>query len=131
MTGFGFRRVIQWVSVGGDRVDQEYVLNPGDTLTVVSKNESECLSTVLEGAHEHFANDLPKADCSTSGIRVTVNGREIVITGVAKPMFVDVLRYVELDLSRPQGKLKVLLNGRPAQYTDELGDGDAVLIGWE
>lgn len=46
-------------------------------------------------------------------------------------IFVDALNYVDIDPSKPEGELVLLINNRPASYTEMIKDGDVIQIGWK
>jgi cell division protein FtsA len=115
------------VSIGGVKVDPDYILKPGDTLVPADKRQpAQAADDSRNGG-----TGGPEAGINPNGLRVTVNGQEIIMTGLDNPLFLDVLRYVDLSLDQPQGRIKVLLNDRPARYTEKIKDGDVVVIEWE
>lgn len=61
---------------------------------------------------------------------VVVNQSPVVLKGKAKYIFVDVFDYISFDLSKPQGAIVTTLNGKPAQFMEELHDGDILEICW-
>ena len=63
-------------------------------------------------------------------IRVVVNGINITMSGKDKYVFVDVFNYISFDLSSPQGQIVTTLNGRDAQYMENLQNGDVIEIYW-
>ncbi len=70
-------------------------------------------------------------DQADGRIRVIVNGREVVLTGDPEPVFVDVFNHIELNPARISGAVDMRLNGREAQYTDPLHNGDRIDIVWQ
>lgn len=65
-------------------------------------------------------------------IRVTVNGQEIQMSGKSEYVFVDVFQYIDFDLSRPKGSgIVTSLNGREAQYMENIHSGDVIEIYWK
>ncbi len=64
-------------------------------------------------------------------IKVTFNGRELVMSGKEEYVFVDVFNYAEFDLMFPKGKLILLLNGSNAGYYDKIKSGDDIQVFWE
>lgn len=65
-------------------------------------------------------------------IHVTVNGQEIYLTGKTEYVFVDVFQYIDFDLSRPKGSgIVTRLNGREAQYMENIHSGDVIEIYWK
>lgn len=67
----------------------------------------------------------------TQTIHVVVNDKLVTLTGKPDYIYVDVFEFYEFDLSRPQGKaVETLINGRDAQYTEPLSNGDELQIFW-
>ena len=65
-------------------------------------------------------------------LNVIINGRNYIFKGKSEYVYVDAFDYIDLDLSKPQGKfVETLLNGRKAQYMEKLNDGDVLSIGWK
>lgn len=65
-------------------------------------------------------------------IHVTVNGQEIQMSGKSEYVFVDVFQYIDFDLSRPKGSgIVTSLNGREAQYMENIHSGDVIEIYWK
>ena len=78
-----------------------------------------------EGKEEPPAEEFPS-------LRVFVNGDIVTLTGKPDYIYVDVFQFFEFDLSKPQGtSVETLLNGRKAQYTEQLSDGDRLEIFWK
>lgn len=67
----------------------------------------------------------------TAQIVVMVNKKPVVMRGKSKYVFVDIFDYIEFDLSKPQGAIVTNLNGAPAQFMEELHDGDVLEIYWK
>lgn len=67
------------------------------------------------------------------GVHIQVNGRTTTLARreASSPyLFVDMLNLVDIDPSKPQGDILLLLNGKNASYLDEVHDGDRVEIRW-
>ncbi|MCM1267563.1 MAG: rod shape-determining protein [Bacteroidales bacterium] len=65
-------------------------------------------------------------------IIVTVNGEQIKLEGKKAYVFVDVFEYIDFDLSKPEGSgIVTNLNGRPAQYMENIKSGDTIEIYWK
>ena len=59
------------------------------------------------------------------------NGAPLVLDGKNSFIYIDIFNYVDFDLSAPKGKsVETLLNGRPAQYTEPIKDGDRIDVRW-
>lgn len=66
-----------------------------------------------------------------NSIYVTVNGDMVHLTGKLSYVFVDVFERIDFDLSKPQGSgIVTRLNGRDAQYMEEIRSGDTIEIYW-
>lgn len=96
-------------------------LHPGDKITVKFKAETEDTPKEL--------SDVQKT--TASPLKISVNGREIILDGKKMPVFVDIFNYIDFDRSKPQGKLVMIKNGLPASLTEKLADGDEISIYWE
>lgn len=65
-------------------------------------------------------------------IYVVVNDEVVEMTGKADYIYVDVFQFIQFDLSKPQGTaVETLINGRKAQYTEPLSNGDRLEIFWK
>ncbi len=65
-------------------------------------------------------------------IIVIVNQKPIVMKGKESYMFVDIFDYIDFDTSRMQGRgIATLVNGKDAQYTQELYNGDKIEVYWK
>lgn len=65
-------------------------------------------------------------------IIVTVNGEQIKLSGKKNYVFVDVFEYIDFDLSKPEGSgIVTNLNGRGAQYMENIKSGDNIEIYWK
>ncbi len=62
---------------------------------------------------------------------VKVNGNPVKLTGKDEYVFVDVFDHIDFDLSNPQSSSVItLLNGREAEYMENLKSGDELTIKW-
>jgi hypothetical protein len=78
----------------------------------------------------------PPKQARKQGIRVRLNGRYIELEpheDGSPNLFLELTALANLDTSRPQGTGNIILtlNGRVANYTDILQDGDVAVIEWE
>ncbi|MDE6620981.1 MAG: hypothetical protein K2K74_10950, partial [Lachnospiraceae bacterium] len=72
------------------------------------------------------------AEDSGKKIIVIVNQKPIVMRGKQSYMFVDIFDYIDFDTRRMQGSgIATLVNGKDAQYTQELYNGDKVEVYWK
>ncbi len=62
---------------------------------------------------------------------VIVNGNKVEFSGdKTRFVFIDVFDYYAFDRSKPQGVLKLELNGQKAAFLEPLNCGDTLEIGW-
>lgn len=72
------------------------------------------------------------APASPAVISVVANGRPVTLQGKPAYVYVDIFDYIHFDLTRPAGKgIVTKLNGRPAEYLEEIHSGDVLEIYWE
>lgn len=70
------------------------------------------------------------SDIYETFVIVTVNGRGIKLKG-SKPIFTDIFNLIDFDLSKPQGNIRLKLNGADAGYADILKNGDNIEVYWD
>lgn len=103
---------------------QEQERNDADS-SVQEQERSDADSSVQEQTVEDRTG-IPLS------IRVIVNGEEIQLTGKSEYVFVDVFEKIDFDLSRPKGSgIVTTLNGRSAQYMENIHSGDVIEIYWK
>lgn len=72
-----------------------------------------------------------RSETETQTITVFANGVPAVLSGKKSYVFVDIFDAIDFDLSKPQGTgIVTKLNGRDAQYMEELHQGDKIEIYW-
>lgn len=95
------------ITANGRVVGPDYIIADGDVINIG-----------LEKGRE------PDRD----SISVTVNGRKIVLSG-KKHIFVDVFNAYDLDLDKFKGQsIKIMVNGKDAEYSQPINDGDNIEI---
>lgn len=83
-----------------------------------------------DGIKNDESDSLPK----TGGLSmyVMVNQEQVHLTGKSSYVFVDVFEHIDFDLSKPQGTgIVTRINGRDAQYMEEIHSGDVIEIYWK
>ncbi|MBO4903024.1 MAG: rod shape-determining protein [Lachnospiraceae bacterium] len=98
------------------------------------EKDREAEESSAEDTYEEDSEDGAPATATggSDGIDVMVNGSIVHLTGKDSYIFVDVFDYIDFDLSKPQGKsVETLLNGKNAQYTEQLKVGDKLEIRWK
>ena len=63
---------------------------------------------------------------------VTVNGEPVELIGKEAYIFVDIFNRITFDLNAGKGRaIATIINGRDAQFTEELHDGDKIELYWK
>lgn len=64
-------------------------------------------------------------------VKVMANGSLVTLSGKESYVFVDIFDYIDFDLQKSAGRsISTLLNGRTADYMENLQDGDVIEIFW-
>lgn len=111
---------------------EEVVTEISETENVITSVKETDLSDLIEEASEE-----PKEQSDTieedviHDIFVVANATPIVMKGKAHYVFVDIFDYLNFDLSSPKGRsIVTTLNGRNAEYMEELHDNDRIEVYW-
>ena len=113
------------------------VIREGDRIEIKVEHQGKEKTEVKEQeAKEEASLEPPKKKeeehkPETAQIVVMANKKPVVMRGKSKYVFVDIFDYIEFDLSKPQGAIVTNLNGAPAQFMEELHDGDVLEIYWK
>lgn len=95
---------------------------------------------VFKGMVEDAAKEEKKEEGKTEEegfdefkkVIVIVNQKPIVMRGKKNYTFVDIFDYINFDTSKMQGSgIATLVNGKDAQYTQELYNGDKIEVYWK
>lgn len=99
------------------------------------KSEREEMEESLENDYSY--DELPEDDsvideASDNSIVVIANGSPVTLKGKESFVFVDVFDVINFNLADSKGRNIITnLNGKQAQYMENLKDGDKVEIYWE
>ncbi len=117
----GIDLFVQEIYVNGKRASEEKNLFPGDAVEFVRKKAPEAAAPGPAGRSG-----------PARAIEITVNGRKVLLSNKNSYIFVDVFNHIDVGPVPTSGtKIRLVLNGRQAGYTDPLEDGDVVEVGWE
>lgn len=136
--------------VNFNRVERDYLLQNEDIILIQALDEKsidkkeklgqEETSSQEEKLNEEKLNEetsnrltvLTKEDEIKNKLIVIVNNEPVVLSTEKAPyMFANIFDYINFDLSKPQGTIQLLLNGKRAAVTDLLADGDLLEIYWQ
>ena len=120
-------QVAEFMDLSPEEAKNPYVNHQkADSDTPVYENFEVSFKTDQEAEPETMAESKKEAV-----IHVVVNRMPITLTGKPSYVFVDVFDRIDFDLTRPKGKSIVTnLNEKPAQYMEELHEGDIIDIYW-
>lgn len=126
----------------GSEVDASYILLQDDSVAALEKDSPA--ATVLlqmlseqQSEKEDFDDTLEQSQGKTpllKSINVTINNSPVSLPGKednAPYHFFDMLNFVDIDPSKPQGNIVLLLNGKTAEYLDNVHENDVIDIYWD
>lgn len=130
--------------------------NSTESDNTVARTSEQMMNQVLDELHDDFAkeaeasavpenelpkNELPKndiqediqeEDSSENTITVIVNGEPVELSGKDTYIFVDIFTHISFDLQAGKGRaIATVINGRDAQFSEELHEGDEIELYWK
>ena len=130
--------------------------NSTESDNTVARTSEQMMNQVLDELHDDFAkeaeasavpenelpeNELPKndiqeeiheEDSSENTVTVIVNGEPVELSGKDTYIFVDIFTHISFDLQAGKGRaIATVINGRDAQFSEELHEGDKIELYWK
>ena len=130
--------------------------NSTESDNTVTGTSEQMMNQVLDELHDDFAkeaeasavpenelpeNELPKndiqeeiheEDSSENTVTVIVNGEPVELSGKDTYIFVDIFTHISFDLQEGKGRaIATVINGRDAQFSEELHEGDKIELYWK
>ena len=125
--------------------------NSTESDNTVARTSEQMMNQVLDELHDEFAkeaeasavpeNELPKndiqeeiheEDSSENTVTVIVNGEPVELSGKDTYIFVDIFTHISFDLQAGKGRaIATVINGRDAQFSEELHEGDKIELYWK
>ena len=125
--------------------------NSTESDNTVTRTSEQMMNQVLDELHDEFAkeaeasavpeNELPKndiqeeiheEDSSKNTVTVIVNGEPVELSGKDTYIFVDIFTHISFDLQEGKGRaIATVINGRDAQFSEELHEGDKIELYWK
>lgn len=130
--------------------------NSTESDNTVTRTSEQMMNQVLDELHDEFAkeaeasavpenelpeNELPKndiqeeiheEDSSENTVTVIVNGEPVELFGKDTYIFVDIFTHISFDLQAGKGRaIATVINGRDAQFSEELHEGDKIELYWK
>ena len=152
----GFKKTVLSVKVNGKKAKKNYSIQHNDAIVVSVGDDIDDMADFDEPGAETPDHDgeltlktdtfeyvevkeTPADDAdgspqtkSARGIRVCVNDEwiNVPVQDGESPLFLDMLNFIDIDTKAAKGDLILSINDYPASYTDNVHDGDKVLIRW-
>ena len=130
--------------------------NSTESDNTVARTSEQMMNQVIDELHDDFAkeaeasavpenelpeNELPKndiqeeiheEDSSENTVTVIVNGEPVELSGKDTYIFVDIFTHISFDLQAGKGRaIATVINGRDAQFSEELHEGDKIELCWK
>ena len=130
--------------------------NSTESDNTVTRTSEQMMNQVLDELHDEFAkeaeapavpenelpeNELPKndiqeeiheEDSSENTVTVIVNDEPVELSGKDTYIFVDIFTHISFDLQAGKGRaIATVINGRDAQFSEELHEGDKIELYWK
>lgn len=121
--------------------------NSTESDNTVTRTSEQMMNQVLDELHDEFAkeaeasavpenelpkNDIQEEDSSENTVTVIVNGEPVELSGKDTYIFVDIFTNISFDLQEGKGRaIATVINGRDAQFSEELHEGDKIELYWK
>lgn len=126
--------------------------NSTESDNTVARTSEQMMNQVLDELHDDFAkeaeasavpenelpenelpkNDIQEEDSSKNTVTVIVNGEPVELSGKDTYIFVDIFTHISFDLQAGKGRaIATVINGRDAQFSEELHEGDQIELYWK
>ena len=144
---------VEWKTdeYGVARIDNNNYNDTQESDNTVARTSEQMMNQVLDELHDDFAkeaeasavpeNELPEndiqeeiheEDSSENTITVIVNGEPVELSGKDTYIFVDIFTHISFDLQAGKGRaIATVINGRDAQFSEELHEGDQIELYWK
>lgn len=99
---------------------------------VVAEEPVEQQDSISEQIEQEITPELEEEIPVGKNIFVQVNGEIVELMGKEEYIFVDIFDRITFDLQAGQGRaIATMLNGRDAQFTESLHEGDKIELYWK
>ncbi len=107
---------------------EEYVAEEESDIDAIKRAAAEMYEKETGYVSEPVVESAPVGN----GITVYVNGEPVPMTGKIEYIFVDIFDRITFDLTAGKGRaIATLVNGREAQFSETLHDGDQIDLYWK
>ena len=99
---------------------------------MVAEEPVEQQDRISEQIEQEITSEFEEEIPVGKNIFVQVNGETVELMGKEEYIFVDIFDRITFDLQAGQGRaIATMLNGRDAQFTESLHDGDKIELYWK
>ena len=120
------------ISRDNAETEQKKANSSQESVENLSNDAVSVESTVQGNYPEETNSESSSVTEEQNAITVIVNGEQVALLGKEKYIFVDIFDRITFDLNAGGGRAIVtMLNGREAQYNEEISDGDNIELYWE
>lgn len=119
--------------ISGTEEHAEANLNTADVSTeTTEKTTADKQNTTTEAEPGTATTSATEKIPAENSITVIVNGEPVELKGKESYIFVDIFSRITFDLQAGKGRaIATVINGRDAQFTEELHDGDKIELYWK
>ena len=95
-------------------------------------NVAETSEETVRSPEEKREITIPSEEEDTTICIVNINGEQVELMGKKSYIFVDIFDRITFDLNAGQGRaIATLVNGKNAEFSQELHDGDRIELYWK
>ena len=95
-------------------------------------NVTETTEEAVTTEDDRTQVQIPSMQEETRTCTVTVNGERVDLIGKKSYIFVDIFDRITFDLTAGRGRaIATLVNGKNAEFSQELHDGDRIELYWK
>jgi len=123
--------------INGESARRSQSLKNGDTVEVKRIRMEEVVEETeelesIQTNYTNVSNQQQVLAVSNHMYKFVVNQKDVLVSSPKSELiFVDIFDYIDFDLSVAKGILQLKLNGKRANYTDALRNGDVIHISWK
>lgn len=117
--------------VNDKEVNLDYILQDNDDIAYYKLVTETVSSNIVQENILSSEAIEPETKNANEQFFITVNGEKIILKEKKNYIFVDIFSYIAFDLSAPKGNIVLKLNGRTANFTDDIKNGDNIEVYWE
>ena len=113
-------------------VDNDYILKAGDSVLINTISLDIDNISNEDSNRIDMNNNIISNEVSDDNLYIIVNNKPVTLPKKqGEYIFASIFDFIDFDLSKPQGTIKLELNGEQGALTDSINDGDVLKIYWK